>query len=941
MRKFLSFSLLLFISLKLNAQKKPVDHSVYDMWQTVSSEKLSDGGTFVGYSITPQAGDANFFIKNLKTKTQFNYPRVEAFSFSTNEKYAAFKIKPTYAEVRQAKIKKKKADDMPKDTLGLVDLNSSVLTKIPRVKTFAFPEDASNIFVYLADKELPDTTKKKKPASTKEDSDYFFADETPAAATNKEGTNLVVKNLESGKDFIFKGVTDYQISKNGLYVLYVSTGIKKDSTLKAGIYVYDVKANNSKLISTGKGIYKNLTFDEKASQLAFTASKSAEKAPIKIHDLYYYNFKTDTATILVSASTSGMPSKSSVSENGRVYFSKNSNRLFFGTALSPIAKDTTIVDFEVAKLDIWNYKDQDLQPMQLTNLSRTLKESFLAMVDLKSNKFLQIANEQMSSAGLADQGNGDYAILSGDYGQRISVQWEGFSKRNAALINLNTGEKKTINDYERANYQISPKGKFVYWYNENTKKWMVYEIASSNKISLKLPENIKFYDEENDVPDEPNAYGAAGFTIDEKQFLIYDRYDIWSFDPISGIGKNITNGFGRKNNITFRYVNLNLEERGIATKGNILLNAFNNTTKQNGFYQKEMGKTTDPSLLIMANNSYSRPQKAKNTDVLVYEKSSYVESPDLYVSSNFKQETKLTVTNPQQKDYNWGTAELFKWTTPKGYKSEGVLYKPEDFDPSKKYPMIVYFYEKLSDGLYGYQAPAPTPSRLNISFFVSNGYLVFAPDISYEDGYPGKSAEEFINSGVEALKKNNWVNGEKIGIQGQSWGGYQVAHLITRTNMYAAAWAGAPVVNMFSAYGGIRWGSGMNRQFQYEKTQSRIGATIWEKPELYIENSPLFKMPNVQTPVAIMANDADGAVPWYQGIEMFTALRRLNKPVWLLVYNNEDHNLVQRQNRKDISIREQQFFDHFLKGAPAPVWIKTGVPATEKGKTWGFELTEE
>jgi len=325
----------------------------------------------------------------------------------------------------------------------------------------------------------------------------------------------------------------------------------------------------------------------------------------------------------------------------------------------------------------------------------------------------------------------------------------------------------------------------------------------------------------------------------------------------------------------------------------------------------------------------------------LYDKGNYSNSPDVYASVDLKTEVKLSNTNPQQQNYNWGTAELVKWTTPKGFNSEGILYKPENFDPAKKYPMIVYFYEKLSDGLYNYVPPAPTPSRLNISYFVSNGYLVFAPDISYEKGYPGRSAEEFVNSGVASLKKNAWVDGTKIGLQGQSWGGYQVAHLITRTNMYAAAWAGAPVVNMTSAYGGIRWESGLNRQFQYEKTQSRIGATLWEKPELYIENSPLFSLPKVSTPVVIMANDADGAVPWYQGLEMFNGLRRLGKPVWLLNYNNEAHNLVQRQNRKDIQIREQQFFDYYLKGAKAPVWMVGGIPATEKGKSWGFELTDE
>lgn len=266
----------------------------------------------------------------------------------------------------------------------------------------------------------------------------------------------------------------------------------------------------------------------------------------------------------------------------------------------------------------------------------------------------------------------------------------------------------------------------------------------------------------------------------------------------------------------------------------------------------------------MAAIEYSPLTKAKHADDFIYTKSSYAKSPDVYVSSNLKKETQLSNINPQQPDYNWGTAELVSWTTPKGYKSKGILYKPEDFDPNKKYPMIVYFYEKLSDGLYNYIPPAPTPSRLNISFFVSRGYLVFAPDISYENGYPGPSAVEFINSGVEALKKNSWVDGAHIGIQGQSWGGYQVAYLITQTNMYAAAWAGAPVANMTSAYGGIRWESGVSREFQYEHTQSRIGATLWDKPELYIQNSPLFQLPKVNTPVVIMSNDADGAVPWYQ-----------------------------------------------------------------------------
>ena len=548
---------------------------------------------------------------------------------------------------------------------------------------------------------------------------------------------------------------------------------------------------------------------------------------------------------------------------------------------------------------------------------------------------------------LADEGNAAYVLGITDYGYRAEIQWTGAPLQDLYLISLADGNRKKIAGGIRGKALLSPSGRYAVWYNRKDRQWCSFNIPEQRLAILNKDLKENFYDESNDVPDDPSAYGLSAFVEGDQGVLIYDKYDIWRFDLNGGKSRNITNGFGRKNNLRFRYFNfMKVKDRAeddfievVRADQTLFIDAFDYRTRQGGWYKTSLRSMKDPERLSLGSFSYSRPVKAKYANFQIYKKENYVSPPDLYVSSDFRREKKLSTINPQQKEYNWGTAELVSWKTRRGFKSDGILYKPEDFDANKKYPMIVYFYEKLSDNLYNYIAPAPTPSRLNISYFVSNGYLVFAPDISYETGYPGRSAEEFINSGVEELKKKPWVDGSKIGIQGQSWGGYQVAHLITRTNMYAAAWAGAPVVNMTSAYGGIRWETGMNRQFQYERTQSRIGATLWEKPELYIENSPLFHLPKVNTPVVIMANDADGAVPWYQGIEMFTALRRLNKPVWMLNYNNEAHNLMLRQNRKDIQRREQQFFDHYLKGEPAPLWMEKGVPATEKGRNWGFDLT--
>ena len=268
----------------------------------------------------------------------------------------------------------------------------------------------------------------------------------------------------------------------------------------------------------------------------------------------------------------------------------------------------------------------------------------------------------------------------------------------------------------------------------------------------------------------------------------------------------MTKGYGRKNKITFDIKRLNDEIKVLDRTKPVYLTAFNNDTKSTAVYKTIIGEGKKPELIVEADMyAAQNMKKAKDAEIYIYSKETIKDPADLYVSNDFVNETKISALNPQQKDYNWETSELVEWTTYSGKKAKGILYKPEDFDPNKQYPMIVYFYEKMSDNLHRYQDPAPTRSRLNHSYFVSNGYLVFTPDITYVDGYPGKSAEDYINSGVEALKKNKWVNGSKIGIQGQSWGGYQVAHLIGQTDMYAAAWSGAPVVNMTSAYGGIRW----------------------------------------------------------------------------------------------------------------------------------------
>jgi len=488
------------------------------------------------------------------------------------------------------------------------------------------------------------------------------------------------------------------------------------------------------------------------------------------------------------------------------------------------------------------------------------------------------------------------------------------------------------------------------WYDYKTKNYFVYDGDSTRNITSKI--KVPLYNEENDSPSDPAPYGVMGWHEGDSAVYVYDRYDVWRIDVNNKIAPETITKTWTKHRKVYRYLRVDNEERFFTSSQQLIFRFLDQEDKSSGIGLITLGSDI-PLPYVLTNGPYvfGAVTRAKDRGTLIYTKESFRESPDLYLNDDeleikgshskmqkVDHELRLSSINPQQKDYNWGTAELYKWKTFKGKLSQGILYKPENFDPAKKYPLILYFYEKLSDGLNNYHPPIPTASRLNISFFVSRGYLVFAPDISYTIGHPAQSAYDYIVSAAKDLAKHKWVDAENIGIQGQSWGGIQVAQLITMSDMFKAAWAGAPVANMTSGYGGIRWETGLNRQFQYEKTQSRIGATLWEKPQLYIENSPLFHLPRVKTPLVIMSNDADGAVPWYQGIELFTAMRRLGKKVWMLNYNGEAHNLVQRRNRKDIQIREQQYFDWLLKGEKPTKWITEGIPAVKKGKDWGLEI---
>ena len=936
----------------LHAQsKKPLDHSVYDAWQTIGERELSPDGHWIAYTVDVQEGDGTLFVVNSDTTYKVSVPRGYQAAFTADSRFLVFRIRALYADIRQARIKKKKPEDGPKDSLGILTLGQHDVLRVARVKGYRLPEKDGDLVAYQLEPAPP--IKAKRPPSA---ADLFFTHNDFAGASDQaapataatdapegddpstdkkpEGSELVLRNLNTGHEEHWNGVGEYQIGKLGNILAFGVIGRAKDSAARKGFCVWHDDQTDTVL--HGGYDYRKIAVDEAGKQVAFLVDQDSAAALLHFFQLYYYHPGADSAHLLVSKTTQGMKVGWTVSENGDVGFSRSGRLLLLGTAPVTPPRDTTIAETEVARLDIWNYKDDYLQPMQLKDRDKELKRSYLAVYDLERQAFNQLADIKMPTVLSSDEGDGALYLGVTDYGKRIPMQWEGKTRKDIYAIDPHTGTATLVSKDVAGSPSLSPLGHYIVWYDLKGHQYFVYSHAGGiHKISGGVRSAL--YDEQNDIPDDPEPYGIAGWTMGDSSVWVYDRYDIWALDP-EGRSRPVNQTGGRRSRDQYRYIALDKDEHAINTRQPVWLDLFNDSTKASGFAVLQGGALHQD---VKGPFDARRLMKARNAEAFLFTRETFEQSPNLWMGADPASALRITAINPQQEQYNWGHARLVHWTTFQGKKADGILYLPADFNPARKYPMITYFYERLSDNLYHYIPPSPTPSLVNISFFVSRGYLVFTPDIRYTIGHPGKSAYDYVVSGVKALCKNAYVDAANLGVQGQSWGGYQVAYLVTATHLFKAAWAGAPVVNMFSAYGGIRWESGQNRQFQYEHTQSRIGATPWQRPDLYIENSPLFHLTGVTTPLVIMANDADGAVPWYQGIEMFTDMKRLGKQVWMLTYNGEAHNLVERRNRKDIQIREQQFFDWQLKGARPARWLTGGVPATAKGRTWGLEMDGE
>ena len=943
--------------------KRPLTYDVVDSWKSIQGTRLSDDGQWLAYATTAQGDDGEIVVRNLRSGQEFKQPRGTSPAFTPDARFVVFTIAQPKAEEEKENAANANEEPSgaepepgqgrgrgngrprePKTGLGIMTLPDGQVKTFDKVGSFKLPEKSSTWVAYYKGVGAGAAGGGRgggrggrggAPAAGRGAGAGQGRGEQNAQNGQREkrkdpGSDLIIRNLATGDEVTVPDVTEYEWNRNGDWIAYAVSSKDGD---KDGAFARHIADGSVKALHTGRGHYKSLAFDEAGAELTFVSDEADYAQKVSPYRLYYWKASTATApaTEIASASTSGMPKGLVVSEFAAPRFSKDGARVYFGTGVPPAPlPDPDDKTPPATKVDLWNYKDPLIQPMQKVREQQERERTYRAVVHLADKRFVQLATEDLPNVTPGDDPS--QALGLSDMAYRQEISWDQ-DYNDVFLLDLKSGKPKKVLEHWASNATtMSPGGKYVLYFDERNGHWFTYRVSDGTRVNLTEKIASKFQ-QENNTPDLPGPYGAGGWTADDKSVLLYDKFDIWEVKPDGTGARMITNGAGKGHNLTFRYRGMDPDERVVPSNKALLLSAVDEETRASGFYRiASLATTTAPEKVVMLDKAFGPVTKAKNADTVVFTLSRFEEFPDLWVSDpTFKDMKKVSNANPQASEYLMGKSELIDYVNADGRKLRAILTRPENFDPNKKYPLMVYIYEELTQGLHAYNAPNVGTS-INIPRYVSNGYVVLRPDIVYETGYPGQSAEKCVIPAVNTVVAMGFIDPKRIGIQGHSWGGYQITYLVTRTNMFAAVEAGASVSNMVSAYGGIRWGTGMSRAFQYEKTQSRIGAPPWDAPLQFIENSPIFWVKKVQTPYLTIHNDEDDAVPWYQGIEWFTAMRRLGKESYMFTFNGEKHGLRNRDNMKYWTVHMDEFFDHYLLGKPRPEWMDKGVSYLDRGK---------
>jgi len=956
MKKLLVVITLIIVSHVMLAQKsepQPISWKNISGWKSISpfSMRLSPDGQWVAYAMLPVEGDGELIVQKVNDpSSKKTYPIGAATSpsvaFSENGKWIAFK---EYTKDKDKKAAAKTPGKQLFDKLILIDLVNNKKTEYEKVNSYEFNGKLSS---HLA---------------------ISFAKEK-GKSDDPKGADLLVVELASGKSQNIGNVSEYGFNKAGDFLAYTIDAVGQTGN---GLHLYTVATRATQVIDSDKAGYRSLNWTEEGDGLAVLKMTKDKKYKQELGSvLGVKNFKAPVVVTYSPAKDSlRFPKKYTISPNRSPMWTEDLSRLLFGVhklelakkgsdekkstnkdSLAAIDKDKlakiladtsikSIADLQkaIGKTDgsktvnkgdtikpdmtIWHWQDKRLQSRQQVQESQDKNYSLWAIYDPAAAKHMFLNDSTLRDFSTMPKER--YALGEDKRAYELDINLDGQNYSDIYIVDLKTGERSKI--FEKfylssfASYpQASPDGlKFLYGQNGH---FFVYHIPTRKSVNITEKIPTSFVNTEDDHNVVKPLMPAIGWSSDSKFVLLRDLWDIWQVPVNGSAAVNLTKN-GKKEKIRYqsRYV-LDPEEKGIDLKKPLYIRTYGEWTKKSGIARIEPSKAGAKNLL-WEDASVARLMKAKNAETYLFSREKFNQPTEFFTADALlANATQVTQNAPDASKYTWSSGvQLVDYVSDKGDTLQGALFLPAGYEKGKKYPTIVYYYEKMSQTLHSYTNPNFPGGGWNPNVYTSNGYAVFMPDIVYTLDDPGMSAVWCVLPGVKAAMKTGVIDETKIGIQGHSWGGYQTCFLVTQTNMFKAAAAGAPLTNMVSMYDLIYWNSGGGNMSIFEASQGRFKGAPWENWDSYLRNSPVYHVKNVTTPLLMLHNDKDGAVDFTQGIEFYNALRRLKKPVVLVQYKGENHGLSKIENRKDYAVRMMEFFDFHLKGKPAPEWLQDGV----------------
>jgi dipeptidyl aminopeptidase/acylaminoacyl peptidase len=923
-------------------------------WRAIGGATLSPDGKWFGYRAGPAEGDGEVVLRATTGDQETKWPAGSGFgaiAFARDSKWFAFTVNPPAEKGASTAPVGRRPPGQSK--VVLVNTASGDKTEFEGVRRFAFSGDAAT---HLAVHRAPVANASGAPASG---APAVPAGAPPGAspAASATGTDLLLHELATGAQLNLGNVADFGFDKKGRWLALV---IDSPGQTGNGVQIRDMTTAALVPLDTSKATYRSLVWTEKGD--GFTVLKGVEDKAYAGKHYSVVGFselgaKAKTSevckkTVFDPREHKDFPSDMTVSPDRAPAWTEDLGGFVFGihelkkkdektagkdepkkddkTGSAPgpkgpgpkgSAPTTPDAGKDRPDLVIWHWADERLQSQQQVQAVVDKSFSYLCAYRVQEKRFLRLADDSLRQVSPAPHDRWAIGLATKPY-QRMSTL-DGRRYQDVFVVDMHSGAKRKLLTKNRWYFGPSTDGTHFLYYDDG--HFHTCELATGKTFVITQDVPVSFVNAENDVNVAKAPRPPAGWTKAGDAVLLSDGWDIWKVPVHGGAAVNLTVD-GKRDAIRYGgLTTLDPEDKGLDFAKPVYVSLHGQWTKKAGFGRIDPGKT-GVTRLSWDDAAFSRLVKARAADVFVYTRETYKDYPDYCIcDATFKGPRRLTHANPQQDQVAWcGGVRLLDYTSTKGEKLQAALFLPAHHEPGKRYPTIVYIYERLSDRLNHY-AP-PSASGFSAALYTSNGYAVLMPDIKYHVNDPGRSAVWCVLPALDAAVAAGVVDKSRVGLHGHSWGGYQTAFLITQTDAFQAAVAGAPLTNLVSMYSSIYWNTGSANQPIFESSQGRFSAPYWDDLDAYIRNSPVYHAKNVKTPLLLLHNDKDGAVDWNQGIEYFNTLRRLEKAVVMLQYKGENHGVAKPANRKDYSVRMREFFDHHLLGKAAPAWLRDGVP---------------